>query len=68
MTAGNIGNGIGLSLEEELLISTTSEETLGAGEVYTLRVGASDGQEHHGIVSAIIAVHENENELLWSAV
>lgn len=68
MTAENIGNGIGLSLEEELLISTTSEETLGAGEVYTLRVGASDGQEHHGIVSAIIAVHENENELLWSAV
>src|SRR4030095_3669874 len=68
MTAGNIGNGIGLSLEEELRISTTSEETLGAGEVYTLRVGASDGQEHHGIVAAIIAVHENENELLWSAV
>ena len=68
MTAGSIGNGIGLSLEEELPISTTSEETLGAGEVYTLRVGASDGQEHHGIVSAIIAVHENENELLWSAV
>lgn len=68
MTAGNIGNGIGLSLEEEPPLSTTSEETLGAGEVYTLRVGASDGQEHHGIVSAIIAVHENENELLWSAV
>ena len=68
MAAGNIGNGIGLSLEEELLISTTSEETLGAGEVYTLRVGGSDGQEHHGIVSAIIAVHENENELLWGAV
>lgn len=67
MTAGNIGNEIGLSLEEEPPLSTTSEETLGAGEVYTLRVGASDGQEHHGIVAAIIAVHENENELLWSA-
>jgi hypothetical protein len=68
MTAGNIETGIGLSLEEESPIPTNSEETLGAGEVYTLRVGASDGQEHHGIVSAIVAVHENENELLWNAV
>jgi Xaa-Pro aminopeptidase len=68
MTAGTIGNGIGLSLEEEPPLSATSEETLRAGEVYTLRVGSSDGQEHHGIDSAIIAVHENENELLWSAV
>jgi Xaa-Pro aminopeptidase len=67
MTAGNIGNGIGLSLDESP-IPTNSEETLGAGEVYTLRVGASDEQEHHGIVSAIVAVHEHRNDLLWSAI
>jgi hypothetical protein len=41
---------------------------LGPGEVYTLRVGASDGHEHYGIVSAMVAVHQNRNELLWSAV
>jgi Xaa-Pro aminopeptidase len=68
MTAGNIGNGIGLSLEEEPLLSANSEETLGAGEVYTLRVGVADGQEQHGIVSAMVAVHQDGNQVLWSAV
>ena len=68
ITAGSIGNGIGLSLEEEPRLSPNSEDALEPGGVYTVRVGASDGQEHHGIVSAIVAVHENENEVLWSAV
>ena len=68
VTAGSIGNGIGLSLEEEPRLSPNSEDALEPGGVYTVRVGASDGQEHHGIVSAIVAVHENENEVLWSAV
>ena len=68
VTAGSIGNGIGLSLEEEPRLSPNSEDALEPGEVYTVRVGASDGQEHHGIVSAIAAVHKNENEVLWSAV
>ena len=68
ITGENIGNGIGLLLEEEPRVSANNEAVVGAGEVYALRVGASDGQEHHGIVSAIVAVHENENEVLWSAV
>ncbi len=68
ITTGNIGNGIGLSLEEEPKFSANSEETLRADEVYTLRVGASDGQKNHSIVSAMVAVHQGGNELLWSAV
>lgn len=68
ITTRNIGNGIGLSLEEEPKFSANSEETLRADEVYTLRVGASDGQENHSIVSAMVAVHQSGNELLWSAV
>jgi Xaa-Pro aminopeptidase len=68
ITAGNIGNGIGLLLEEEPRLTANNEAALGAGEVYTLRVGASDGHEHHSIVSAMVAVHQNRNELLWSAV
>ena len=68
VTAGSIGNGIGLSLEQEPRFSPNSEEAIEAGEVYTLRVGVSDGQEHHGIVSAMVAVHQDRNELLWSAV
>jgi Xaa-Pro aminopeptidase len=68
MTAGSIGNTIGLSLEEEPQLSANSGEVLEAGGVYTLRVGASDGHEQHCIVSAVVAVHEHGNELLWSAV
>lgn len=67
ITAGSIGNGIGLSPEEEPQISPNSEDALEADGVYTLRVGASDGQEHHGIVSALVAVYQDGNELLWSA-
>jgi methionine aminopeptidase len=68
MTVDNTGNGIGLSLEEEPRFSANSESALGAGEVYTLRVGVSDGHEHHGIVSAMVAIHQDRSELLWSAV
>jgi Xaa-Pro aminopeptidase len=68
ITAGSIGNGIGLSLQEEPKLSAHSEDTLRAHEVYTLRVGASDGQKNHSIVSAMVAVHQDGNELLWSAV
>jgi Xaa-Pro aminopeptidase len=68
MTAGNIGNSIGLSLEEEPRLLGDSEERLEAGCVYALRVGASEGQEHHAIVSAMITAQQHGNELLWSAV
>jgi Xaa-Pro aminopeptidase len=68
ITTRNIGNGIGLSLEEEPKFSANSEETLRADEVYTLRVGTSDGRKNHSIVSAMVAVHQSGNELLWSAV
>jgi len=68
INAGNIGNGMGLSLEEEPKLSPNNEEGLEAGGVYTLRVGVSDRQEHHGIVSAMVAVHQDGNEVLWSAV
>jgi Xaa-Pro aminopeptidase len=68
ITGESIGNGIGLLLEEEPRLAANNEAVLGAGEVYTLRVGASDGHEHHGIVSAMVAVHQDRNELLWCAV
>ncbi len=68
ITGENFGNDIGLFLEEEPELSPDSEDALEAGGVYTVNVGASDGQEHHGIVSALVAVHQDGNELLWSAV
>lgn len=68
MTTGNIGNSIGLSLEEEPRLLADSDQTLEAGSVYTLRAGVTDGGEHHAILSAMIAVQRDGNELLWSAV
>ncbi|HEX9143667.1 MAG TPA: M24 family metallopeptidase, partial [Candidatus Binatia bacterium] len=68
MTAGNVGNSIGCFLEEAPRLLGTSSDKLEAGCVYTLRVGASDGREKHAIVSAIIAVHQQETDALWSSV
>ena len=67
MTAGNVGNSIGCSLEEAPQLRATSNEKLEAGCVYTLRVGASDGREHHAITSVVIAVHQQGAEVLWSS-
>jgi len=68
MTAANVGNSIGLSLEEAPLLWADGEEELEAGSVYTLRVGVSDGREHHAFASAMIYVHHDGNEVLWSAI
>jgi Xaa-Pro aminopeptidase len=68
MTGENIGNGIGLLVEGEPRLAAENEAILAAGDVCTLRVGISDGRKHHGIVSAMVAVHQDRNELLWSAV
>jgi Xaa-Pro aminopeptidase len=66
VTARGIGNGIGLALEESPLIAAESEDRLEHGEVYSLRVGLSDGRDH-AIVSAMVAVHAHGNEMLWSS-
>jgi len=68
ITSENVGNGIGLSLEEEPRLTANNETVLEAGEVCTLRVGVSDRQAHHGIISAMVAVQQEGNESLWSAV
>jgi Xaa-Pro aminopeptidase len=68
MTEGNIGNSIGLFLAEVPQLSGTGDATLEAGGVYTLRIGASDGGAHHAIVSAIISVHQQGTDVLWSSI
>ena len=36
-----------------------------AGEVYSVRAGLTDGAEQHAIVSAMIAVRDDGNDVLW---
>lgn len=68
MTARSIGNSIGVSLDEEPRLLSDSDVALQAGGAYTLRVGATDGAGCHAIVSAMVAVSEAGNEVLWSSV
>jgi Xaa-Pro aminopeptidase len=66
VTARVVGNAIGLALEEHPLIATGSEESFEDGGVYSLRIGLSDARRH-AIASAMVAVHERGNEVLWSS-
>jgi Xaa-Pro aminopeptidase len=68
LTAGNVGNSIGCFLEEAPQLRGTSNEKLEASCMYTLRVGVSDEREHHAIASAMVAVHQQDTDVLWSGV
>jgi Xaa-Pro aminopeptidase len=64
LTRGRLGHAIGLALEEPPLLSAESDAKLEAGDVYTVRVGASDGKAQHSIVSAMVALTGGGNEVL----
>jgi hypothetical protein len=66
VTARIAGNAIGLALEEHPLIAAGCEERIEPGGVYSLRVGLSD-ERGHAIVSAMVAVRDHGNEVLWSS-
>jgi hypothetical protein len=66
VTARSHGNSIGLALEEHPLIAAGCQDSFEAGGVYSLRIGLSD-EPHHAIVSAMVAVHERGNDVLWSS-
>ena len=56
-------NAIGLALEEPPY--TDMGEAFAAGEVYSLKVGLTDGSKEHAIVSAMIAMRDGGNDVLW---
>ena len=66
ITANIAGNAIGLALEEQPLIAGGREERFEAGGVYSLRAGLSDERDH-AIASAMVVVHEDGNDVLWSS-
>jgi hypothetical protein len=59
----SIINSIGLALDEPPY--TDMPQMLSAGEVYSLKVGLTDGADENAIASAMLAVHDNGNEVLW---
>jgi len=66
ITARVAGNAIGLALEEHPVIAAGCEDVIEPGGVYSLRVGLSDPRGSV-IVSAMVAVQERGNEVLWSS-
>jgi hypothetical protein len=63
--AVGFADAIGLALAEPP--HTDLGETFGAGEVYSLKVGLTDGATAHAIASAMIAVGTDGNDVLWAA-
>jgi hypothetical protein len=66
VSARIVGNAIGLALEEPPLISAECTDGFEPGGVYSLRVGVCE-QANSAIVSAMIAVNEGGNDVLWSS-
>jgi len=65
VTTGALANSFGLALEETRCtdIGTTFE----AGEVYSLKIGVTDGAYQHAITSAMIALREDGSDILWKS-
>jgi hypothetical protein len=61
VTQGALVGPIGFALDDPPLASGMFEP----GDVHSIRVGLSDGADRHAIVSAMIAVGENECDVLW---
>ena len=55
--------GIGLDLQQDV----PDDESLGVGEVLSLRAGISDSRQGSAMVSAMVAVTETGHDILWSA-
>jgi Xaa-Pro aminopeptidase len=65
VSARIVGNAVGLALEESPLISAECGARFESGGVYSLRAGACDEQATSAIVSAMVLVKDDGNELLW---
>ena len=63
VTASAFANAIGLGLDEPP--HTDVGATFEAGETYSLKIGVSASTGHHAIVSAMIAVRDDGNDVLW---
>jgi hypothetical protein len=65
VTKGAIANSIGLALEEPPY--TNLGAIFETNEVYSLKIGITDGADQHVIASAMIALREHGGEVLWKS-
>jgi hypothetical protein len=65
VTKGALANSIGVTLEEPPY--TNLGAIFEADEVYSLKIGVTDGADQHAIASAMIALREHGGEVLWKS-
>jgi len=65
VTKGALANPIGVALEEPPY--TNLGAIFEADEVYSLKIGVTDGADQHAIASAMIALREHGGEVLWKS-
>jgi len=56
---------LGLALEEPP--HTNPGATFEIGEIYSVKVGITNGTDEHAIVSAMVRIRENGTDMLWTA-
>ncbi len=66
LSTGVLGNSIGIALEEQPMIAAEGNDRFETGDVVSLRLGLTDEDGRSAIVSAMLAIYGNANELLWS--
>jgi hypothetical protein len=55
--------GIGLALEETS--PPDGSNAFAPGDVYSLKIGLTDGRDSHAIVSAMVAINDGGSDVLW---
>jgi hypothetical protein len=65
VTERALATSIGLALEEAP--DTSPLATFEAGEVYSVKIGLTDGADQHAIGSAMIALRGDATDVLWSS-
>ncbi|MGG0717008.1 M24 family metallopeptidase [Robertmurraya massiliosenegalensis] len=69
ITLEKYGYNIGLSLNQKPFLGTTYNDCLlEEGNVYSVHAGLTNNEEDNCLLSAIIAIEKNENEIIWSAL
>ncbi|WP_102348853.1 aminopeptidase P family N-terminal domain-containing protein [Bacillus sp. Marseille-P3661] len=69
VSLGGYGYNIGLSLKEKpLLHENYGNDVIQEGDIYSLHACLTNGKEEHCLLSSIISINKNGNEILWSSL
>ena len=68
ITAGSVGYSVGLTREQDPHLTASANVELTDGGIYSLRVGTTDPKSGHALLSAMVQIDGDGNEVLWSGI